>query len=163
MHGGEALEESRGLQKGRAGECQARGKLTRFGLSSPRHPHLLRRKPCYSRSRSLLGVSYSLLFSPHLQYDEAGADLIRALMKSGVEVDFREKCENLLQWAFQSVSDSISRESEFRLLLNLLCPEYDQCIGQETAREGGEGKGGGGQAREAKGGGEGGRKGGGGA
>jgi len=47
-------------------------------------------------------------------YDEAGADLIRALMKSGVEADFREKCENLLQWAFQSVKRQREREARER-------------------------------------------------
>ena len=43
-------------------------------------------------------------------YDEAGADLIRALFKSGIEVDFKEKCERSLQWALGSVRKQRERE-----------------------------------------------------
>jgi tetratricopeptide (TPR) repeat protein len=48
-------------------------------------------------------------------YDAAGADLIRALLKSGTEVDFVEKCERSLQWAFLSVRKQ--REQERKLAL----------------------------------------------
>jgi tetratricopeptide (TPR) repeat protein len=43
-------------------------------------------------------------------HDEAGADLIRALLKSGIEVDFKEKCERSLQWALGSVRKQRERE-----------------------------------------------------
>jgi len=43
-------------------------------------------------------------------HDEAGADLIRALLKSGVEIDFKEKCERSLQWALGSVRKQRERE-----------------------------------------------------
>ena len=43
-------------------------------------------------------------------HDEAGADLIRALLKSGIEVDFQEKCERSLQWALGSVRRQRERE-----------------------------------------------------
>jgi len=43
-------------------------------------------------------------------HDEAGADFIRALLKSGIEVDFKEKCERSLQWALGSVRKQRERE-----------------------------------------------------
>lgn len=43
-------------------------------------------------------------------YDAAGADLIRALMKTGVEVDFIQKCQRSLQWALQSIERQRERE-----------------------------------------------------
>ena len=48
-------------------------------------------------------------------YDEAGADLIRALFKSGIEVDFKEKCERSLQWALGSVRKQRERERRVAL------------------------------------------------
>lgn len=48
-------------------------------------------------------------------YDAAGADLIRALLKSGTEVDFVEKCERSLQWAFVSVRKQRERERKLAL------------------------------------------------
>lgn len=48
-------------------------------------------------------------------YDAAGADLIRALLKSGTEVDFVEKCERSLQWAFVSVRKQREREHKLAL------------------------------------------------
>ena len=43
-------------------------------------------------------------------HDAAGADLIRALLKTGIEVDFIERCERSLQWAFGSISRQRERE-----------------------------------------------------
>jgi len=43
-------------------------------------------------------------------HDAAGADLIRALLRTGIEVDFVEKCERSLQWAFGSVRRQRERE-----------------------------------------------------
>ena len=43
-------------------------------------------------------------------HDAAGADLLRALLKTGIEVDFVEKCERSLQWAFGSVRRQRERE-----------------------------------------------------
>ena len=43
-------------------------------------------------------------------HDSAGADLIRALLKTGIEVDFRERCERTLQWAFGSIQRQRQRE-----------------------------------------------------
>mmetsp|Transcript_2529 Transcript_2529/g.5377 ORF Transcript_2529/g.5377 Transcript_2529/m.5377 type:complete len:722 (-) Transcript_2529:60-2225(-) len=43
-------------------------------------------------------------------HDAAGADLIRAMLKTGIEVDFIEKCERSLQWAFGSVRRQRERE-----------------------------------------------------
>lgn len=43
-------------------------------------------------------------------YDAAGADLIRILLKSGLEVDFVEKCERSLQWAISSIRRQRDRE-----------------------------------------------------
>lgn len=43
-------------------------------------------------------------------HDAAGADLIRAMLKSGIEVDFVEKCERSLQWAFGSIRRQRERE-----------------------------------------------------
>lgn len=43
-------------------------------------------------------------------YDAAGADLIRILLKSGLEVDFVEKCERSLQWAIGSIRRQRDRE-----------------------------------------------------
>jgi len=43
-------------------------------------------------------------------HDVAGADLIRALLKTGIEVDFRTKCERLLSWAFGSIQRQRERE-----------------------------------------------------
>ncbi|KAL7444388.1 hypothetical protein ACHAXH_009988 [Discostella pseudostelligera] len=48
-------------------------------------------------------------------YDAAGADLIRALLKSGTEVDFVEKCERSLQWAFVNVRKQREREHKLAL------------------------------------------------
>eukprot|EP00984_Skeletonema_dohrnii_P002534 scaffold876_cov92-Skeletonema_dohrnii-CCMP3373.AAC.9 len=48
-------------------------------------------------------------------HDEAGADLIRALLKSGIEVDFKEKCERSLQWALGSVRKQRERERRVAL------------------------------------------------
>merc|ERR1719491_2377398 len=44
-------------------------------------------------------------------HDAAGADLIRALMRTGTEVDFKEKCHNLMLWAFGSVRRQREREA----------------------------------------------------
>lgn len=43
-------------------------------------------------------------------YDAAGADLIRALLKTGIEVDFIQRCKQSLQWAFASVKKQRERE-----------------------------------------------------
>eukprot|EP00584_Thalassiosira_punctigera_P022708 CAMPEP_0172573142 /NCGR_PEP_ID=MMETSP1067-20121228/136037_1 /TAXON_ID=265564 ORGANISM="Thalassiosira punctigera, Strain Tpunct2005C2" /NCGR_SAMPLE_ID=MMETSP1067 /ASSEMBLY_ACC=CAM_ASM_000444 /LENGTH=679 /DNA_ID=CAMNT_0013365739 /DNA_START=346 /DNA_END=2385 /DNA_ORIENTATION=+ len=43
-------------------------------------------------------------------HDAAGADLIRALLKTGIEVDFVERCERSLGWAFGSVRRQRERE-----------------------------------------------------
>jgi tetratricopeptide (TPR) repeat protein len=43
-------------------------------------------------------------------HDAAGADLIRALLKSGIEVDFADKCERSLQWAIGSIRRQRERE-----------------------------------------------------
>ncbi|KAL3784347.1 hypothetical protein HJC23_004110 [Cyclotella cryptica] len=43
-------------------------------------------------------------------HDGAGADLIRALMKTGIEVDFVERCERSLQWALGSITRQRERE-----------------------------------------------------
>jgi tetratricopeptide (TPR) repeat protein len=48
-------------------------------------------------------------------HDEAGADLIRALLKSGIEIDFKEKCERSLQWALGSVRKQRERERRVAL------------------------------------------------
>lgn len=53
-------------------------------------------------------------------HDAAGADLIRALSRTGIEVDFQEKCKNMLQWALQSVRrqrDREARQAEAEALL----------------------------------------------
>lgn len=44
-------------------------------------------------------------------HDAAGADLIRALMKSGIEIDFIERCKRSLQWAFGSIKRQREREA----------------------------------------------------
>jgi len=43
-------------------------------------------------------------------HDAAGADLIRALLKTGVEIDFVEGCERSLNWALGSVRRQRERE-----------------------------------------------------
>lgn len=43
-------------------------------------------------------------------HDGAGADYIRALMKTGIEVDFVERCERSLQWALGSIARQRERE-----------------------------------------------------
>mmetsp|Transcript_7498 Transcript_7498/g.14241 ORF Transcript_7498/g.14241 Transcript_7498/m.14241 type:complete len:699 (-) Transcript_7498:5-2101(-) len=43
-------------------------------------------------------------------HDAAGADLIRALLKTGIEVDFVERCERSLRWAFGSIRRQRERE-----------------------------------------------------
>lgn len=43
-------------------------------------------------------------------YDAAAADLIRALSKSGIEVDFVERCHKSLQWAIGSIQRQRERE-----------------------------------------------------
>ena len=43
-------------------------------------------------------------------HDDAGADLIRALLKTGIEVDFIDRCKRSLQWAFGSVQRQRERE-----------------------------------------------------
>ena len=43
-------------------------------------------------------------------HDAAGADLIRALLKTGIEVDFIQRCERSLQWAFGSIRKQRERE-----------------------------------------------------
>lgn len=43
-------------------------------------------------------------------HDAAGADLIRALLKNGIEVDFRQKCEKQLAWALGSIGRQRERE-----------------------------------------------------
>ena len=43
-------------------------------------------------------------------YDAAGADLIRALLKSGIEIDFKERCYKSLSWALSSVQRQRQRE-----------------------------------------------------
>jgi tetratricopeptide (TPR) repeat protein len=43
-------------------------------------------------------------------HDAAGADLIRAMLKTGIEVDFVERCERSLQWAFGSITRQRERE-----------------------------------------------------
>ncbi|KAL7536922.1 hypothetical protein ACHAXR_007471 [Thalassiosira sp. AJA248-18] len=48
-------------------------------------------------------------------YDAAGADLIRAMLRTGIEVDFIERCERSLQWAFNSITRQ--RERERRLAI----------------------------------------------
>jgi ShK domain-like len=43
-------------------------------------------------------------------HDEAAADLVRALLKNGIEVDFVEKAQRSLQWALQSIQRQRERE-----------------------------------------------------
>eukprot|EP00566_Odontella_aurita_P008593 CAMPEP_0113547310 /NCGR_PEP_ID=MMETSP0015_2-20120614/12284_1 /TAXON_ID=2838 /ORGANISM="Odontella" /LENGTH=644 /DNA_ID=CAMNT_0000447849 /DNA_START=23 /DNA_END=1957 /DNA_ORIENTATION=+ /assembly_acc=CAM_ASM_000160 len=43
-------------------------------------------------------------------HDVAGADLIRALLKTGLETDFVERCERSLHWAFGSIRRQRERE-----------------------------------------------------
>lgn len=43
-------------------------------------------------------------------HDDAGADLIRALLKTGIEIDFVERCKRSLQWAFGSIQRQRERE-----------------------------------------------------
>ena len=43
-------------------------------------------------------------------HDAAGADLIRALIKTGTEVDFVERCKRSLQWALGSIQRQRERE-----------------------------------------------------
>ena len=43
-------------------------------------------------------------------YDDSGADLIRALLKKGIEVDFVERCKRALQWSFDSIQRQRERE-----------------------------------------------------
>ena len=43
-------------------------------------------------------------------HDQAGADLLRALDKSGLETDFVEKCYQSLQWAIRSIQRQRERE-----------------------------------------------------
>ncbi|CAB9502707.1 DnaJ protein P58IPK homolog [Seminavis robusta] len=43
-------------------------------------------------------------------HDSAGADLLRALLKTGIEVDFIERCTKSLQWAFEGVKRQRQRE-----------------------------------------------------
>ena len=42
--------------------------------------------------------------------DAAGADLIRALSKSGIEIDFVERCERALKWTLSNISRQRERE-----------------------------------------------------
>ena len=44
-------------------------------------------------------------------HDAAGADLIRAMLKTGIEVDFVEKCERSLSWAMGSIRRQREREA----------------------------------------------------
>mmetsp|Transcript_79688 Transcript_79688/g.161443 ORF Transcript_79688/g.161443 Transcript_79688/m.161443 type:complete len:651 (-) Transcript_79688:223-2175(-) len=43
-------------------------------------------------------------------HDDAGADLIRVLLKTGIEVDFIERCERNLEWALESLHRQRERE-----------------------------------------------------
>jgi tetratricopeptide (TPR) repeat protein len=43
-------------------------------------------------------------------HDDAGADLIRAMLKTGIEVDFIDRCKRSLQWAFGSLQRQRERE-----------------------------------------------------
>ena len=43
-------------------------------------------------------------------HDDAGADLIRALLKSGIEVDFKDRCKKSLMWALGSIERQRERE-----------------------------------------------------
>jgi len=43
-------------------------------------------------------------------HDDAGANLIRALLKTGIEVDFIDRCKRSLQWAFGSIQRQRERE-----------------------------------------------------
>ena len=43
-------------------------------------------------------------------YDDAGADLIRTLLKTGIEVDFVERCKRSLNWSFDSIKRQRERE-----------------------------------------------------
>jgi len=45
-------------------------------------------------------------------HDAAGADLIRALLKSGIEIDFIDKCKRSLKWAMGSVQRQREREAK---------------------------------------------------
>ena len=45
-------------------------------------------------------------------HDDAGADLIRALLKTGIETDFIERCQRSLQWAFNSIQRQREREKK---------------------------------------------------
>ncbi len=45
-------------------------------------------------------------------YDNAGADLIRALLKTGIEVDFADRCKRSLQWAFGRIQQQREREKK---------------------------------------------------
>ena len=48
-------------------------------------------------------------------HDAAGADLIRAMLKTGIEVDFVERCERSLQWAFGSITRQREREKRMAI------------------------------------------------
>ena len=47
-----------------------------------------------------------------LLVDTAGADLIRAMLKTGIEIDFIERCKRSLQWAFGSIQRQREREKK---------------------------------------------------
>ncbi|KAL7551253.1 hypothetical protein ACHAWF_014443 [Thalassiosira exigua] len=71
-------------------------------------------------------------------HDAAGADLFRALLKTGIEVDFVERCKRSLQWAFGSIKRQ--REKERRLALEEAKMEKRQAKEAEPMREAGEWK-----------------------
>ncbi len=45
-------------------------------------------------------------------YDNAGADLIRALLKTGIEVDFADRCKRSLRWACGRIQQQREREKK---------------------------------------------------
>ena len=98
------LDVARELQKSLA---------TPDGVARPAPDHVLcssansKRKPCsagklWKRAEEMRKAD---------MHDAAGADLLRALLKSGLEADFVQRCERGLQWAFGSIRRQREREA----------------------------------------------------
>ena len=98
------LDVARALQKSLA---------TPDGVARPAPDHVLcssansKRKPCsagklWKRAEEMRKAD---------MHDAAGADLLRALLKSGLEADFVQRCERGLQWAFGSIRRQREREA----------------------------------------------------
>lgn len=69
-------------------------------------------------------------------HDDAGADLIRALLKTGIEVDFIERCKRSLQWAFGSIQRQREREKrEAQEEAKLMARKEEEKAAMEEALE----------------------------